>query len=537
MLRYIVNEKKEFSLFLILMPLRALSSVAVTAIIASIIDFAMSGSLHQLPIYFLYFFGYIVVDFLINIFDAKIHFTLIQKSISKVRQRLFQKMIYQNKDFFLDKTSTYLSVIENDVEILREVLYTIMDMMEDCLRMFFAILVVFYYSWQIGLFILLTSFLQAFIPVIFGKKLERAGSSYTMGQEKHIAILKDYLSAYMTAKLFHIEQTLTNHYGEAVHEVETKWKEKEFLSSFVNSFSYVFNKIAYLGIFLVGGYLLIIGSIRLSIIVAITNVVSYISGPSLYLVDDLAKIKAAQAAFFRIEKILNQEVEQNPVNDQPLSLQTIQLVNVSFAYEKKSILNTVSYQFDHNTKYLIVGKNGAGKTTLLNLLSGLEQAYTGKIMYNNIDQRQISRENIAKNICLIEQTPFLFNDTIFNNVTLFETFRIEEVEQALAQVGLLDYVLGLKDGLQTVLFENGRNLSGGEKQRLALARALLRKTPFILLDEYTSNLDNRSLEEIERCIFSLKDVTVIVVSHRTEEKDENYQHIIRIEDKQIHVQK
>lgn len=537
MLNFIINEKKEFFLFLVLMPLRALSSVAVMTIIASIIDFAMSRSLTQLPKYFMYFGVYILVDFLINVFDAKIHFTLIQKSISSLKQRLFQKMMWQDKDVFHDKSSTYLSVIENDVEILREVLYTIMDMMEDFMRMFFATLIMFYYSWQIGLFVLLTSFLQAFIPIAFGKKLERSGAEYTEGQEKHIATLKDYLSSHMTAKIFHIETMLTRNYGKTVCEVETRWKEKEFLNSFVNSFSYVFNKIAYLGIFLVGGYLLMIGSIRLSIIVAITNVVSYISGPSLYLVDDLAKIKAAQTALLRIEQILNQEITKEPTDDPLIALHTIQLVDVSFAYEKKSILKAVSYQFDRNQKYLIVGKNGAGKTTLLNLLSGLEEKYTGKILYNNIDQLQISRENIAKNICLIEQTPFLFNDTIFNNVTLFETFRIEEVEQALAQVGLLDYVLGLKDGLQTVLFENGRNLSGGEKQRLALARALLRKTPFILLDEYTSNLDNRSLKEIERCIFSLKNVTVIVVSHRTEEKDENYQHIIRIEDKQILMQK
>lgn len=533
MLRYIIKEKKEFLLFLVLMPLRALSSVAVMTIIASIIDFAMGGSLTQLPKYIMYFGVYILVDFLINVFDAKIHFTLIQKSTSRLKQRLFQKMMWQDKDVFHDKSSTYLSVIENDVEVLREVLYTIMDMMEDFMRMFFATLIVFYYSWQIGLFILLTSFLQAFIPIAFGKKLEHCGEEYTIGQERHIATLKDYLASYTTTKLFHIEPQLARNYGKTVHEVEAKWKEKEFLSSFVNSFSYVFNKIAYLGIFLVGGYLLMIGSIRLSIIVAITNVVSYISGPSLYLVDDLAKIKAAQTALFRIEKILNQEMAEEPTDEPPIALHTIQLVDVSFAYEKKSILKAVSYRFEHNQKYLIVGESGAGKTTFLNLLSGLEKKYTGKILYNNMERKRISGKNIAKNICLIEQTPFLFKDTILNNITLFEPFDTEEVKQALAQVGLLEYVLHLEDGLQTVLFENGSNLSGGEKQRLALARALLRKTPFILLDEYTSNLDKHALEQIEQCVFSLQDVTVIVVSHRSEEKDENYQHVIRIENGQM----
>ena len=529
MLSYLYQEKKYFYSFIILMPLRALSSVAVTTVIASIVDFAMEGSLDQLPKYFLYFIGYILVDFLINIFDAKIHFNLIQSSISKLKLDLFNKVMHENKNEFNSNSSKYLSIIENDIEIIRETLYTVMDMMEDFLRMFFAIIVVFYYSWQIGIFILITSFLQAFIPIVYGHKLESVGASYTISKEKHITVLKDYLSAFMTAKIFHIEDKLSSNYRKTVHENELKWNIKEFLESFVNSLSFVFNKIAYLGIFLMGGYLMLTGSIRLSIIVAITDVVSYISGPSLYLVDDLSKMKSSQESFRRVKTILGKRKQKVMIQDRDLKLVNIRLSDVSFGYGKKNILDHISYLFEKNKKYLIVGKSGGGKSTLLNLISGLESTYTGHIWFNHIDLKNISKKNIAENICLIEQTPFIFDDTIYNNITLFEEYSEDEVKMVLKDVGLLEYVLELEKGIHTELIENGKNLSGGEKQRLALARALIRKTPFIFLDEYTSNLDMESLEKIEKCIFNLKNTTVIVVSHRAEESFDNYHKVIKIE--------
>jgi ABC-type multidrug transport system fused ATPase/permease subunit len=118
-------------------------------------------------------------------------------------------------------------------------------------------------------------------------------------------------------------------------------------------------------------------------------------------------------------------------------------------------------------------------------------------------------------------------------VTLFENYSEDEVEKVLDEVGLLDTFQKLEGGIHSMIVENGRNLSGGEKQRLTLARTLLRKPPFILLDEYTANLDPASLEKIESCLFQLKDISVIVVSHRTEENYENYDHVIRIEDSHL----
>jgi ABC-type bacteriocin/lantibiotic exporter with double-glycine peptidase domain len=265
---------------------------------------------------------------------------------------------------------------------------------------------VFYYSWQIGAFLIITSFLQALVPVLYGKKLEKAGAVYVHSNEKHLTTLKDYLSSFVTAKIFHIEDRLSDNYRKVVTYDETNWNRREFLQTYINSLSYVFNKIAYLGVFLIGSYLMLKGDVRLSIIVAITDIVPYISDPAEYLVDDLAQLKSAKESFFRVEEITSQKVQAEKT-DAPLHLQTIRLSDVSFGYGDQNVLNHITYQFRLPQKYLIVGRSGGGKSTLLNLISGLEDEYAGKIMLNEYDIRDVTRNNIARNICLIEQTPFL----------------------------------------------------------------------------------------------------------------------------------
>jgi ABC-type siderophore export system fused ATPase/permease subunit len=135
--KYIYKEKKYFLEFLILTPLRAASSVAVASVIASIIDFAMDGSLEQLPKYFFLFAGYILLFFLINVSDAKVHFNLIQSCITKLKQNIFDHVMHQKKGEFSQNSSKYLSILEKDVNNIREVIYTSMDMIEDFTRMFY----------------------------------------------------------------------------------------------------------------------------------------------------------------------------------------------------------------------------------------------------------------------------------------------------------------------------------------------------------------------------------------------------------------
>lgn len=196
----------------------------------------------------------------------------------------------------------------------------------------------------------------------------------------------------------------------------------------------------------------------------------------------------------------------------------ITLDKVSFGYrEGQEVLHELSFCFQAGKHYAVVGRSGCGKSTLLSLLLGYYPDYSGSISYDGVELRELPRECLGNIVAYVSQDTFLFQDTILNNITLFdEKYTLPEVESAVEQAGLAELVASLPEGLSTTAGENGRNFSGGERQRLSLARALLRKNRVLLLDEFTANLDRETARKIEERIMRLDDCLTITVTHRLE---------------------
>lgn len=193
------------------------------------------------------------------------------------------------------------------------------------------------------------------------------------------------------------------------------------------------------------------------------------------------------------------------------------LDKLSFRYEtlSREVLRNLSFRFRTGKHYAVIGKSGCGKSTLLSLLLGYYPNYSGSIRYDGVELRELTREYLGNTVAYVSQDTFLFQDTIQNNITLYhEEYTPQEIEAALEQAGLKELVDSLSEGLSAMVEENGKNFSGGEKQRLSLARALLRKSRVLLLDEFTANLDKETAEKIEAQVMGLKDCLIITVTHR-----------------------
>ncbi len=186
---------------------------------------------------------------------------------------------------------------------------------------------------------------------------------------------------------------------------------------------------------------------------------------------------------------------------------TLTMQDVSFSYAEELTVEKASMVFQAGKKYAIVGKSGSGKSTLLKLLAGYYSDYVGKI---SVDGHADSHCDIS----LISQNVFLFDDTIRNNITLFGNYPQEAVDQVVHMAGLDAVVAELKNGLETKVEENGSRFSGGERQRIAIARALLHHKSVLLLDEATSALDNENALRIEQNVLDLENITCIEVTHR-----------------------
>jgi ABC-type multidrug transport system fused ATPase/permease subunit len=184
--------------------------------------------------------------------------------------------------------------------------------------------------------------------------------------------------------------------------------------------------------------------------------------------------------------------------------------------EDNQVLKGISFTAKRGEKIGIVGSSGGGKTTLLRLLAGLYEVDKGTILLNGKSLTTSELIALRRKVAIVEQEPYLFNDTIYNNIRFGNgRARKEEIYSAARQAYADEFVRRLPDGYQTVVGEKGANLSVGQKQRIAIARALVKKPKILVLDEATSNIDSISEEFINRTIFSLPDnMVVFLIAHR-----------------------
>lgn len=189
--------------------------------------------------------------------------------------------------------------------------------------------------------------------------------------------------------------------------------------------------------------------------------------------------------------------------------------------------------FEKGKKYLVIGPSGGGKSTVLRLLRKYLNPLSGNVLIDNVNLMDIKKTDYFSKIANIEQQIFLFEDTLRNNLTLYKDYSDEEIWDAIDRAGLHEFVKSQTEGMNRMILDNGKNISGGEKSRVAIARGLLSKANIIFLDEAFASLDYAKAREIEESLLSLEGVTVINVSHVIiEENKDKYDDVIIVKNKQ-----
>ncbi len=194
----------------------------------------------------------------------------------------------------------------------------------------------------------------------------------------------------------------------------------------------------------------------------------------------------------------------------------IELKNVIFSYDKRKIIDGISLRIPEKTTTAIVGPSGGGKTTLCNLISRFWDVDGGAVTLDGRNIREYSVDSLMKNFSFVFQNVYLFSDTIANNIRFGrEDASLDEVMEAAKKACCHDFIMALPDGYDTVIGEGGATLSGGEKQRISIARAIMKDSPIIILDEATANVDPENEKELVEAIESLtKEKTIIMIAHR-----------------------
>ncbi|WP_294612520.1 ABC transporter ATP-binding protein [uncultured Bacteroides sp.] len=265
---------------------------------------------------------------------------------------------------------------------------------------------------------------------------------------------------------------------------------------------------------LCGTYLLIGGDLSLLTFVMFLVVGSRVFDPLTSALTNFAEFRYFSIAGGRILTLMN-EPEMQGSKEAPES-GDITFYHVSFGYQKKQVLHDVSVTLRKNTLTALVGPSGSGKSTMLKLCARFYDPQQGQVLFNGVDMKTLEPESLMSHISMVFQDVYLFQDTIRNNIRFGKTDAAdEEIEAAARKACCHDFIMRLPKGYDTQVGEGGCTLSGGEKQRISIARAILKEAPVVLLDEATASLDPENEVEVQRAINTLiTGRTVIVIAHR-----------------------
>ena len=256
----------------------------------------------------------------------------------------------------------------------------------------------------------------------------------------------------------------------------------------------------------------------------------YMVGMALFLFDlfvaiksyygQMARLTVTSASLDRIEEVFDAE-ELNDEGKKDLvsaasSANEIEYDNVGFAYAEKDVLSNVSFEIKQGEMTALVGPSGGGKSTIASLLARFWDVKSGKILVRGEDIRNVSLGSLMDQISMVFQRVYLFQDTVYNNIAIGRPDATrEEVEAAAKKARCYDFIMQLPDGFDTVIGEGGASLSGGEQQRISIARCILKDSPIVILDEATASVDADNERAIQEAISELcKDKTLLVIAHR-----------------------
>lgn len=422
-----------------------------------------------------------------------------------IRDSLFKARLNNNSK------KEYISILINDVNTVEnEYIKAKFDLIT-CIVMFvFAWGNLMMYSWIHGLIILIFAIASVSVSMILRSKARKYRVAISKNQEKYTHRVKDMLLGITVIKQFSaLEHICLEHHKENENLETTKYENSKFLAK-MEGISSVFSMSMFYISFLLGAFLVVRGTYTIAIMMSAIQLVNNIVSPMFEGISSINCINGSSEILNKIK--LFSKINEQQSGENIGSINNIALKNISYQSENFK-MNNISFEFKKGKKYAIVGKSGAGKTTLLNLISKNTDYIPKGIAINGIPIENINDSYIKKLMTYMNQEVYVFNDTIKNNILLYEDFDEETYQYIIKLAGLEKFIDSFPEKDQHMLINNGENISGGEKQRIALARVLLRDSNVILLDEAFSSLDNITAHAITLDILEF-DKTVVMVVHK-----------------------
>ena len=428
--------------------------------------------------------------------------------------------------------------VARDPERVVGELSSFVNMISNIVSTFVIVIYVFILNYIIGLCVVGTILIALIVDTIRLKKFDKNLKSTNTAREEFVSIVNETIKSEKDIKTSGLEDKL-----KKVVDERTKKNMKEHYNLYntnqiLRTVRSALQEVMIFATLILGIVLMEKGLVTIAIFMVIysyrgsiksfSSFIGFLSESMSTIKNSLGRIRELfEDDEFEMEKFGNVRLENVAGK--------IEFKNVAFKYKEyefkkdkkvkkvaknlKSethVLENVNFVIEPNTTVAFVGKSGSGKSTILSLISKMLEADGGEVLIDGVDIKKLDKDTLRRSISLVNQFPYIFDMSIKENLLLAkEDATDEEIERAIKDSYLNEFIDTLPNGINTVVGESGVKLSGGQRQRLAIARALLRQTSIIIFDESTSSLDNFAQEHIKKCIDNLKGKsTIVIVAHR-----------------------
>lgn len=507
-----------FSILSILSLFQTAMMIIISLMLERVIAIATSKDLDALYEQGLVFLVLLATSIALYILQIYLKPKYQKKALIQYKNNIYSHILDKNiASFNKHNTSTYISALTNDVKKIEEdYLFSAFDLIINITLLISTIVVMLIYSPVLTLSGILLSLLPFIGAIIVGGKLSFHEREISDQNASFMHFIKDNLIGFSTVKVFKAERKIKELFDKNNSILEIKKANKTKTLALIDMVQTILSLISQFGVFFVGAYISIkTNEIAPSVIILFVQLMNYIISPLMSIPSTLSKRLACKPIYKKISEII--KVENSTHQGKNIDdITRISISDLGFMYDDKVVLININYNFEKNKSYAIVGPSGSGKTTLVNLLLGKYNSYSGSIIYNDTELKGITIDSLFEVSSFVEQNVFVFDDSIINNITMYSNVDEQLLDESIKKSGLSKLIE--EKGKDYRCGENGCNLSGGEKQRISIARALVKRAQLLLLDEATSALDNETSQSITNNLLGIDNTIKIMITHRLDEE-------------------
>lgn len=512
--------KKKFQISIVLGVIQAVCEAmkipAIMIVLMDITDNTLSSKTVFLSLAIM--FVSITVDFFVRKKSAMLQTEAGYNAAANKRIEIAQHLRYLPMGYFnKNSLGSITSVATNTMENLGDVATRVVMMStQGILNTALIIVMLLCFDFRIGLIAAAGVILFFVVNSLLQKAGDKLSAEKVESDQKLVSEIMEYVQGIAEVKSYNLFGKQTKKLNKAIDNNVKVNTEMEFAFIPYMTIQNIITKLTGAVMMFVSVLLYLNGSMSLMICIGMT-ICAFMLYSSLEQAGSYsALLRTIDICIDKAQKILNLDTMDIDGKDIIPQNYDIDVNNIEFSYDKRKIIDGISLHIPQKTTTAVVGPSGGGKSTLCNLISRFWDVDGGNIRLGGIDVREYSMDSLMKNFSFVFQNVYLFADTIANNIAFGrENATREEIVTAAKKACCHDFIMSLPDGYDTVIGEGGASISGGEKQRISIARAIMKNAPIIILDEATANVDPENEKELVEAIDALtKEKTIIMIAHR-----------------------